>query len=448
MKLVQGCIGYPVTVVVAILLVLLFGGIALTRLPLQMVPTVDRPVITVKTPYPGAAPLEVELQVTDRIEEQLNFVEGLQEITSTSSEGESEVTLKFDWGVNKDIARLDVSEKLGTVQGLPDDVEESIIQATSSDEENPIAWIVLKTSRPINEIRPEAEDVLKVRLERVLGVAGSLFFGGEDREVHVIVDDRALTARGLGVNDVRMALLRENRNVKGGTLDEGKRRYVVRTVGEFTDLADLREMIVSRGEGRPVYLKDVAEIRYAYAKRAFVLRQNGKPSIAFGILRRTGANVVDVVERLKAEVASLNRLYESRDIQLEVVYDETTYIDSSIAAGDAEPVHRGGDRGRGAHGLPPLVHLDGHRRDRDPISVIGTFLVLLGARAHAQCRLARGARVRGGHGRRQRDRRAREHLPADPGGEARCDAAYRRPGGLGRDPRLDAHDRSRCSSPC
>jgi HAE1 family hydrophobic/amphiphilic exporter-1 len=198
MKLVQGCIGYPVTVVVAILLVLLFGGIALTRLPLQMVPTVDRPVITVKTPYPGAAPLEVELQVTDRIEEQLNFVEGLQEITSTSSEGESEVTLKFDWGVNKDIARLDVSEKLGTVQGLPDDVEESIIQATSSDEENPIAWIVLKTSRPINEIRPEAEDVLKVRLERVLGVAGSLFFGGEDREVHVIVDDRALTARGLG----------------------------------------------------------------------------------------------------------------------------------------------------------------------------------------------------------------------------------------------------------
>jgi HAE1 family hydrophobic/amphiphilic exporter-1 len=115
MKLIEFCVRYPVTVTVGVLLALLFGAIALIRLPIQMIPTVDRPEITVETEYRGAAPLEVEREITDRLEEKLNAVEGLKEVTSTSIEGKSTIVLKFDWGTNKDIARLGVSEKLDLV---------------------------------------------------------------------------------------------------------------------------------------------------------------------------------------------------------------------------------------------------------------------------------------------------------------------------------------------
>jgi HAE1 family hydrophobic/amphiphilic exporter-1 len=151
-KLIEACIKYPVTVLVGVLLGILFGGIALLRLPWQMTPTIDRPEITVRTDYTGAAPLEVEQEITDRIEEKLNSVENLSEMTSNSYEGNSRIIMKFDWGINKDVARLDVSEKLGTVKDLPPDAEESVIRAVNTDEETPIAWVIIRTDRPINEV--------------------------------------------------------------------------------------------------------------------------------------------------------------------------------------------------------------------------------------------------------------------------------------------------------
>ncbi|MEE9521661.1 MAG: efflux RND transporter permease subunit, partial [candidate division NC10 bacterium] len=236
MKLIQACIKYPVTVLVGVVLALLFGAISLLRLPWQMTPTIDRPQITVSTEYPGAAPLEVEQEITDRIEEKLNSVENLSEMTSTSFEGNSRIILKFDWGIDKDVARLDISEKLGRVKDLPEDAEESLIRAVNTDEENPIAWVIIKTARPINEVWEEADDVIRPRLERVPGVATVWMFGGEDREVHVILDPQAMSARQISVAQVRDAVLGENRNIKAGRINEGKRRYVVRTVGQFTDI--------------------------------------------------------------------------------------------------------------------------------------------------------------------------------------------------------------------
>jgi len=145
-KLIEACIKWPVTVWVGVLLGLLFGLVSILRLPLQMTPTIDRPEITVETEYTGAAPLEVEQEITDRIEEKLNSVENLTEMTSTSFEGNSRIILQFDWGINKDVARLDVSEKLGLVKDLPPDAERSIIRAVNTDEENPIAWMVVVTA--------------------------------------------------------------------------------------------------------------------------------------------------------------------------------------------------------------------------------------------------------------------------------------------------------------
>ncbi|MGH2670430.1 MAG: efflux RND transporter permease subunit, partial [bacterium] len=179
MKLIDFCIRYPVTVIVGVLLALLFGVISLFRLPLQMTPTVERPEISVETVYRGAAPQEVEQEIVDRQEEKLTSVQNLREMVSTSSEGRGVITLRFDWGVNKDVARLEVAEKLDLVQEVPLDAERPVIRAVSSDEETPIAWIIVQTKRDINEVRLEAEDVMKPRLERIEGVGSVLMFGGE-----------------------------------------------------------------------------------------------------------------------------------------------------------------------------------------------------------------------------------------------------------------------------
>ncbi len=338
MKLIDFCIRYPVSVLVGVILLILFGFIAMFRIPVQMIPTVDRPEISVETDYRGAAPAEIEREVTERIEEKLNSVEALSEITSTSIEGKSTVRLTFDWGANKDIARLDVSEKRGLVRDIPDDADESVIRAVNTDQEQPIAWIALNRPklpdghvRELNEVRIEAEDVIKPRLERIPGVGGVLMFGGQEREIQVLLDTLALTARNLTIGDVQRALLRENRNVKGGNINEGKRRYVVRTLGQFRDLRQIENVILARRNGTAVYLRDVASVQYGYKDRDLVVRRNGIPSIGFGVLRKTGANTLEVMKDLKKGLAHLNEnVYKGRGIQLLQLYDETVYIKDSI----------------------------------------------------------------------------------------------------------------------
>lgn len=338
MKLIDFCIRYPVSVLVGVILLILFGFIAIFRIPVQMIPTVDRPEISVETEYRGAAPAEIEREITERIEEKLNSVEALSEITSTSIEGKSTVRLTFDWGANKDIARLDVSEKRGLVRDIPDDADESVIRAVNTDQEQPIAWIGLNRPklpdgqvRALNEVRIEAEDVIKPRLERIPGVGGVWMFGGQEREVQVLLDVVALTARNLTIGDVQRALLRENRNVKGGNINEGKRRYVVRTLGQFRDLRQIENVILARQNGTPVYLRDVARVQFGYKDRDIIVRRNGIPGIAFGILRKTGANTLEVMKGVKKAIVHLNEnVYKGRGIHLLQLYDETVYIEDSV----------------------------------------------------------------------------------------------------------------------
>ena len=326
MKLIAFCIRYPVSVIVGMILALLFGVISLTRIPLQMTPTIDRPEVSVETTYTGAAPQEVENEIVDRQEEKLTSIQNLREMVSTSYEGRGVVTLRFDWDVNKDVARLEVSEKLDLVQDIPPDVDRPVIRAISSDEETPIAWIVVHTARDINEVRLEAEDVIQPRLERVEGVGAVWLFGGQEREVHVVLDYAALTARGLTVRQVRDALLRENRNIKGGNIDEGKKRHVVRTVGQFTDLKQIENVIITSQNGHPVYVRDIAKVQFGLKERDRTIRLFGQPTMGFGVLRRTGANTIEVMQGVKRELAYLNSIYAEKDIRLDQVYDETDYI--------------------------------------------------------------------------------------------------------------------------
>ncbi len=329
MNLPRASVRYPVTTTVGVILAVLFGVIGLYWIPVQMTPTIDRPVITVETEYRGAAPLEVEEEVTKPIEEKLTSVEGLNRMTSRSEEGKSRVLLEFDWDVNKDVARLDASEKLGLVRNLPDDSERSTINALNSDSENPIAWMVVDTKLPINEVRIEAENVIRPKLERVTGVGQVWMFGGQEREVRVTLDYAAMSARGITVSALREALQRENKNTKAGKIDEGKRSYAVRTVGNFTRLDQLRNTIIAQNASGAVYLRDVAKVSFDYSDLERRIRVRRVPTLAFGTFRKTGANTIEVMAGVKKAIAEINEIYKGRGIKLRQVYDETVYIDQS-----------------------------------------------------------------------------------------------------------------------
>jgi HAE1 family hydrophobic/amphiphilic exporter-1 len=316
---------------VGILLVAIFGYISLRRIPIQMKPTVDKPIITVSTVYRGAAPQEVEEQITTPIEEQLQSVENLHKISSRSSEGISRISLEFDWGVDKDIASINILKKLNLVGELPEEAETPIISAITSEEEQPIMWLIAQNPRmDINALYQYGDDYIKPQLERLPGVGQIRLPGGEEREIQVILDYDALSARGISISEVRDALRRENRNVRGGHFDEGKRRFTVRTVGLFQTLEDIEQVVIRKTGTEVVYVRDIARVVDSFKEKSSAVKANGKPTIAFGIIKKTGANTLQVIEQVKAEVEKLQQQLAPKGITLEAVYDESEYIWDSV----------------------------------------------------------------------------------------------------------------------
>ena len=337
MKLIDLSVERPVTVWVGVILTVMFGVIALTSLPVQMRPTVDKPEIRVETEYAGAAPPEVEQQVTNKIEEELASVEDMKRLSSVSREGRSEISLEFDWGVDKNIAQLNVQKKLNRVEDLPDDAKEPILKAVSSDEEQPIMWIPgrakpgAEKTFDVFEAHRFCDENIKPRLERLSGVGDVWLFGGPEREIRVIVDYERMSAFQITVAQVRAVIRRENLNVRGGPLERGKRRETARTVGQFATPTELANVIVAYRESRPIYIRDFARVVDTFKEHIGAFRHDGADTVGFGIIRRTGTNTLRVVERVEAEIARINaELLANMDFQLEVAYKDSTYIYESI----------------------------------------------------------------------------------------------------------------------
>ncbi|VAX17310.1 RND efflux system, inner membrane transporter [hydrothermal vent metagenome] len=331
MWLIRFSIENPVKVTVAVLYMLIFGAISIADIPIQLTPTVDKPEIQVRTSFPGAAPQEVEEQVTIPIEEKLQAVEGLTRLTSSSKEGSSSVELEFEWGVDKDIALIDILKRISTVKNLPDDADTPIIIAGTSSERRPIYWASLRGSLPVNKMRQFTKDYIVPRVERIEGVSEVRIYGGEEREVRIALDFTALGARGLTVKDISQALVRENLNVRGGHIDIGKRKYLVRTVGLFKNVSDIESVIVAKDiDGRPVYIRDVATVYDTFKDRTSMVRIMGEPAIALGIIKKSGANTIKVVNQLESLFEKLNREIKSKNVAIHESYDSSDYIWESI----------------------------------------------------------------------------------------------------------------------
>lgn len=398
MDIVKYSISKPVTVAVGVILVVMFGLIGLTAIPVQLTPTVDRPVITVGTNWPGRSPQEVVDEITKKQEEQLKNVSNLRKMVSTSSEGRSEITLEFTITADINRALQEVSDSLRQVESYPAEVEEPSIKAADGASENAIAWIIteLPTDKmakhpgfDITTLYDALDKEVKPYLERIEGVAEVNIFGGREREVRVLVDPVQLAQRGLNHLDVVGALRGENRNVSAGTIAQGKRDYRVRLVGEFSSPDQIMETIITYRDGRPVMVKDVATVEIDYEKRRGFVRTFGHPALAMNVIRQSDANVVDIMEQVRARLdeirtdilPNLGGVTEGGpvgpDLNMRQVYDETIYISSAVSLVTTN-LYVGG-------AIAALVLLIFLRAIRPtlivmiaiPISVIGTFLVMV-----------------------------------------------------------------------
>ncbi len=331
MWLVKFSIENPVKVAVAALFFGIFGAISIRDMPVQMTPTVDKPEISIQTIYPSAAPAEVEEQITTPIEERLQAVEGVRRITSSSREGGSTVELEFDWGVNKDTAVIDIIKRLARVRDLPQDADEPIVIAGATSERRPIYWANLRGLMPVDKMRELADDMIAPRLARIEGVAEVRIYGGQEREIQVVLDFEALYSRGVTISQVASALKRENLNARGGDIDIGKRRYLVRTVGLFQTADEINDVIITKNElGAPVYIKDVATVYDTYKKRDAMVRILGEPAIALGIVKKSGSNTIEVTTAVERTMAILNKELERNRVAIYESYDSSDYIWESI----------------------------------------------------------------------------------------------------------------------
>ncbi|MCK5710265.1 MAG: efflux RND transporter permease subunit [Deltaproteobacteria bacterium] len=334
MKLVETSIKKPVSVAVGVIFIILFGFIALFKIPVQLTPDVDKPTITVSTFWQGASPQEVETEIIREQEDELKTLDNLVEMTSESQDSNGSITLEFAIGTDIDAAVVDVSNKLNQVEEYPDDVDQPVI-STTDVRGSAMAWFILKpkvgNEVDIYQYHDFAEDFIKPRFERVSGVGSSNVFGGFEREMQVIVDPNSLAARGISLSEMADAIRRENDNYSAGDFDEGKRRYIVRTVGEYKSPADIENVIITRKNGAPVYVGDVARVGLGYKDADYAVRQNGEPAIAINAVKESGANTILVMEGLIQAVEELNQgELQKLDLTLFNVYEETSYIISAI----------------------------------------------------------------------------------------------------------------------
>lgn len=338
--LIRISIERPIAVLAAVLMVVMFGVVALFNIPIQLTPDVQKPIISLETIWPSAAPAEVEREITNEQEDVLKGIEGLEKISSESQDGRSRIELEFAVGTNMDKALLLTANRLDRVSNYPDEANEPSIRTAGADD-NPIAWIMVTRAEgnetPIHYFGDFVEDVVQDRLERVPGVARVNVYGGAEREMIVRVDPDLMARFRLTVTDIVDTLRAANSSVSAGDIDEGKRRYVVRTEGDFTSPEDVRAVVLrsqtdpNTGRLARVTVGDIADVTYGYPDPSARIRFNGQPSMAVNTVRETGANVIETMKGIRAAIAELNeqRLPHEK-LKLVQVYDETVYIDSSI----------------------------------------------------------------------------------------------------------------------
>lgn len=372
-----------VTIAMCTVTLILFGLIALNSLKVNLLPDLSYPTLTVRTEYTGAAPSEIETLISEPVEEAVGVVKNLRKLKSISRTGQSDVVLEFAWGTNMDQASLEVRDKMEALN-LPLEAKAPVLLRFNPSTE-PIMRLVISSKdapatdaeaiRELTGLRRYADEDLKKKLEPVTGVAAVKVGGGLEDEIQVDIDQQKLAQLNLPIDTVIQRLKEENINISGGRLEEGSQRFLVRTVNQFVDLEEIRNLLITTqssngsaadsamaqmfaiaaatgsdaamsaasaaqsasggnssvvANGVPVRLKDVASVRQGYKEREAIIRLGGKEAVELAIYKEGDANTVATAEALRARLEQIKTTFPS-DAELTTVEDQSRFIEHAIS---------------------------------------------------------------------------------------------------------------------
>ncbi|HEY5611101.1 MAG TPA: efflux RND transporter permease subunit, partial [Thermoanaerobaculia bacterium] len=327
MKLIDFSLKRRVTVSMFAVALVIFGIVSFTRLPINLLPDITYPTLTVETKYPGAAPAEVETLVTRPVEELVGIVSGVTRLTSVSRPGLSQVTLEFDWGRNMDFAALDVRQKLDLLT-LPRESDKPII-LRFDPANDPVMRLYVTGSDSLYQLRYVGEEVLKKDLESTEGVAAIKVNGGFEEEIQVKVDEGKLSLLGLTIANVNQKLSSENINQAGGSLYEKEARYLVRSRNEFENLDDIMDTVLITREGRNIKMSDVGEVVRGHKQRQVITRFGGKEAVELALYKEGDANIVQVARAIEQRLERVKKELPE-NIQLLTGADQSRFIQASV----------------------------------------------------------------------------------------------------------------------
>ncbi|HYR88912.1 MAG TPA: efflux RND transporter permease subunit [Terriglobia bacterium] len=328
-KLAELCIRRPVFASMIVLSIVVVGATSYFQLDIDKHPDVDLPIVSVRTTLPGASPEEVEVSITQVVEEAVNTVEGIAELRSNSGQNTSNVIITFNLNRNIETATQDVRDKVGGIlRNLPLDVLPPVIQKFNADQ-SPSVSIALISNRPIRELTELADKVIKQELERSPGVGEVRINGALERSVNIWVDPDRLAAYQMPITTVRDAIVRQNADVPGGNVTSGMNEQNMRTMGRMTKASDFNELVVTTINGSPVRIRDIGKAEDGTKEARSSSRLNGKQTVVLEIRRQSGANTVEVIDGIKKTLTQISSQLP-RDVKLQILEDQSGFIYAAL----------------------------------------------------------------------------------------------------------------------
>jgi HAE1 family hydrophobic/amphiphilic exporter-1 len=328
-KLADICIRRPVFAAMIVLALVVVGAASYFRLGVDRYPSFDLPTVSVRTSLPGASPEEVETTISQKIEEAVNTVEGIQELRSVSGSGSSFVMATFNLERDIDTAAQDVRDRIASViRDLPRDTDPPVVSKFNNDSQ-PVMSIALSADRSVRELTEIADKIVKPQLERSTGVGEIEIVGGLGRAINIWVDADRLAAYQIPITSVRTAIVSQNADIPGGNVTQGPREQTLRTMGRVIDPKTFDELVIAQINGVPIKLRDVARIEDGTKEQRSLSRLNGVPTVSLEVRRQSGANTVEVIEGIKAALARVSPQLPT-DVKLEVIRDQSRYIYAAL----------------------------------------------------------------------------------------------------------------------
>jgi HAE1 family hydrophobic/amphiphilic exporter-1 len=328
-KLAEVCIKRPVFASMIILALVVVGAASYFKLGVDRFPKVDLPTVSIRTDLPGASTEEVETQVSQKIEEVVNTVEGITELRSISGAGKSVIIVTFALSRNIDVAAQDVRDRVAAVLvKLPKDVKPPVI-AKSDNDASPVMTVALSGNRSLRELTEMADKVVKVQVERSAGVGEVRMVGGLLRAINLWVDADRLAAYQIPISAVRDAIARQNSDQPGGNVTHGGREESLRTLGRMPDSRAFEELVVATVNGAPIRIRDLGRAEDGTKEQRSLARLNGVPTVTLEVRRQSGENTVAVIDGVKKALARVQAQLPP-DVKIEVIRDQSRYIHNAL----------------------------------------------------------------------------------------------------------------------